>query len=140
VQAAETVCAKPPRVTAEAGYLSTAAVTAMRLGRIGLRLATLTQGHTTMTDDKIALQDLMQFWHGQWFFRCVASTFMRGLIRCAGMACQARLESFNATVLFARGVAPRNRMIGFGAKRASARPFPFVCSPPKFAARGHGAR
>src|SRR5580698_7964898 len=32
----------------------------MSLGRIGLRLATLTQGHTTMTDDKIALQDLLE--------------------------------------------------------------------------------
>jgi hypothetical protein len=32
----------------------------MRLGRIGLRLATLTQGHITMTDDKIALQDLLE--------------------------------------------------------------------------------
>ena len=32
----------------------------MRLGRIGLRVATLTQGHTTMTNDKIALQDLLE--------------------------------------------------------------------------------
>src|SRR5579863_4543947 len=32
----------------------------MLLGRIGLRVATLTQGHTTMTDDKIALQDLLE--------------------------------------------------------------------------------
>ena len=51
---------RPPRVMAEAGYLSTAAVTAMHLGRIGLRLATLPQGHTAITDDKIALQDLLE--------------------------------------------------------------------------------
>ena len=32
----------------------------MRLGRIGLRVATLTQGHIAMTDDRIALQTLLE--------------------------------------------------------------------------------
>jgi len=45
---------------AEAAYLSTTAVTVMHLGRIGLRVATLAQRDTTVTDDKIALQDLLE--------------------------------------------------------------------------------
>ena len=48
------------KVTAEAGYLSHAAVTAVSLGRIGLRIATLTQGHIAMTDDRIAIQSLLE--------------------------------------------------------------------------------
>ena len=50
----------PAKSHVEGGYLSTAAVSAMRPGSIGLRLATLIQGHTTMTDDKIALKDLLK--------------------------------------------------------------------------------
>src|SRR3954471_18041419 len=45
---------------AEAGYLSTAVVTAVLLGRVGLRDATLTLENTTMTDDKIALRELLE--------------------------------------------------------------------------------
>src|SRR3954452_12774571 len=45
---------------AEAGYLSTAVVTAVLLGRVGCEHATLTLETTTMTDDKIALRELLE--------------------------------------------------------------------------------
>jgi hypothetical protein len=48
------------RVRSEAGYLATAVVTAVLLGRVGLRDATLTLEITTMTDDKIVLQGLLE--------------------------------------------------------------------------------
>jgi len=35
-------------------------VTAVLLGRVGLRTATLTLENTTMTDDKIALRELLE--------------------------------------------------------------------------------
>ena len=45
---------------AAADYLSTAVVTAVLLARVGLPNATVTLEITTMTDDKIALRELLE--------------------------------------------------------------------------------